>query len=120
MKELISLSANFSALVEKEGKPKPTAEIILILSEPVYRLTSSHDIFKERELTSVRFAANPTTLRSVAKTFIDFAVECEDTLGESLEEVRRDERERIYKANLKRTELPIDPNPANVSTPKHS
>jgi hypothetical protein len=102
MKEIVSLSTNFSAVIEKEGKPKPNAEVILILSEPVYRFTSSQEIIKERELTTVRFAANPTALRLAAKTLTEFAVECEDWLGDSLEWVRRDERERITKANLAR------------------
>jgi hypothetical protein len=79
VKELLSVRMNRQAVSvpkddEKGGEDLiPYPEIILILSEPQYRLGGGNEIIRERTASEVRFAASPVNLRAFAQLLVSFA-----------------------------------------------
>lgn len=76
MKELISLSANFLAVISPDHPPEPQIELVLILSEPVYEAIGE-EIRKRRHLSGVRLTTRPELLRQAATALAGLADECQ-------------------------------------------
>lgn len=80
MKELLTISANFSAVWTEEKKLLPQVEIVLVLSEPTYTVDAAGEVVSHRETSATRFAASPRMLRKMSDTLEKLAAEAETLL----------------------------------------
>lgn len=80
MKELLTVNSNFSASFTEGKKLLPQAEVILVLSEPIYAVDASGEIVRQRKNTHVRFAATPKALRKLSKELEHIANESESLM----------------------------------------
>lgn len=81
MKEIITTSANFMAVIEG-GKLVPQIEIGIITSEVGYAL-DFQGVTKTRNCEALRFAISPDQLRKMAHGFMDFAEQCETEISKA-------------------------------------
>jgi len=78
MKELTGVAVNM-AIVPGEGKKggRPAAEVIIVVTEPQYRLVGDDGLARERVAESLRFVCLPSGLRALAEDFVNWADEAE-------------------------------------------
>lgn len=76
MKEIVTTSANFLALLE-DGKLTPQLEIGITTSEVEYGL-DYQGVTKSRACQTIRFSVDPVRLRTMANGFIKFADDCDE------------------------------------------
>lgn len=76
MKMLSAYARNLAAAIGPKGV-MPTAEIVLILSEPGYDIGATGDLVPVDELEVLRFVARPAALRDLAKYLSAVADESE-------------------------------------------
>ena len=76
MKEIITTSANFLALLE-DGKLTPQLEIGITTSEVEYGL-DYQGVTKSRTCQTIRFSIDPERLRAMASGLIKFADDCDE------------------------------------------
>jgi hypothetical protein len=72
MKELIEITANTAALVTEDGLLTASAEVILIWSEPHYKLAGD-ELVKERHTGTLRLGMSPERMRQFATGLINAA-----------------------------------------------
>ena len=58
MKELTGTALNYVTVGDSKEDRRSEVEIILIVSEPVYRLTNAKEMSKEREISTLRFSTD--------------------------------------------------------------
>lgn len=94
MKELRGSAINISFVEEEEGKYRALAEVVIVRSEPTYRVDDGGSLIRQRAVDEVRFATTAAGLRDMIKRFTDWADDMEDRektladmLGESASEV---------------------------------
>ena len=75
MKEIVTTSANFIALIDA-GKIIPQIEVGITVSEVQYGL-DYQGVTKSRTCETLRFIISPEKLRLMAKGIVQFAEECE-------------------------------------------
>lgn len=75
MKEIVTTSANYLALIQ-EGKLVPQIELGITTSEVTYGL-DYQGVAKSRNCETLRFSIDPANLRKMAEGLIVFADECE-------------------------------------------
>ena len=85
MKEILSYATNTLAGIGTSGKIEAQAEVILVLTEPTYRLTSDGDMARERTIETVRFVASATALRTFANRLNKSADQIEADLKKALD-----------------------------------
>lgn len=71
MKEFVGLARNVYFVFgkdKKDGEPKlvANAEIVIHVTEPLYRFDGLGDMHRHREVESMRFTAFPESLRQIA------------------------------------------------------
>jgi len=66
MKELSCYASNTIAVIN-DGVIEPGAEVIIVLSETSYRVTTDDTMSRERVAETFRFSASPKALRLLAK-----------------------------------------------------
>ena len=81
MKEIVTTSANFLALLE-DGKLTPQIEIGITTSEVDYGL-DYQGVTKTRKCQTLRFSIDPERLRTMAKGLIKFADDCDEEFEKS-------------------------------------
>ena len=84
MKEIVTTSANYVAVIIGNGTLRAECEIGLVLSEPTYRPDHGGEIIKERKCETIRFSASPEILRKLSESFRQFADESEQSVSEAL------------------------------------
>lgn len=72
MKELASLSGNFHHVKVAE-KLEPQIEVVLVLSEVLYRLHGGEVISPERTASTIRFSTSVKSCRALAAQLIKLA-----------------------------------------------
>jgi hypothetical protein len=75
MKELQGTAVNYNVAVQFGAELPaitPMAEVVLILTEPTYRLVGD-TVGQERRVISLRFAAGAKALRSLAASVTEYA-----------------------------------------------
>ena len=78
MKEIVTTSANFFAIINK-GKVIPQIEIGITTSEVEYGMDFD-GIKKSRKCETFRFMVSPEQLRKVSDDFEEYADECENEI----------------------------------------
>jgi len=76
MKEFISFATNTHAVIIA-GALEARSEMIIILSEPSYRLTTDGTVARERVLETVRFAISPEAMRNLAEKLVVVAADAD-------------------------------------------
>jgi hypothetical protein len=87
VKELRGSAVNLSYVESAEGNLKALAEVVLIRSEPIYRIDDGGSVIRQRALDDVRFSTTSVGLRDTAARFIEWASEMEQH-EEALADVR--------------------------------
>jgi hypothetical protein len=77
MKELCGLARNISYNRRDDGTWRALIEAIIMVSEPAYRVDQSGDVVQMREVSRLRFGANPDGLRHIAKVINEWADDAE-------------------------------------------
>lgn len=77
MKELLTISSNFTAAWTQDNKLLPRVEVILVMSEPSYTVDAVGEVVSQRETSQVRFSASPKVLRKLAEAMTKLADEAE-------------------------------------------
>lgn len=85
MKELASVASNVYMTLDDEKGAKPSIELILVVSEPVYKHTNIGDIAKERSTENYRVGMGLTSARSLLK-YLTKQVELLESLTEQAPE----------------------------------
>ena len=83
MNELSSISSNLLVIYDEQGHLIPQAEVVLIMTEPAYRIDAG-GVVKTREVVATRFAASPAHLRQIAKAMLNIADQAEEALEKAL------------------------------------
>jgi len=78
MKELTGTALNYVTLGDSKDDRRSQVEIILIVSEPVYRLTNAKEMSKERETSTLRFSTDIHGIEVLMKTLTEIKSELED------------------------------------------
>lgn len=73
MNELMNIAANFAASLDEKRGFHPCLELILISSEPRYRLDATGETVREREIRTSRLVCTPETAERVAKVLLSLA-----------------------------------------------
>ena len=79
MNELASISSNLHAIYDEQYRLSPSAEVVLIMTEPAYTIDAS-GVVKSRNVITTRFSAGPTLLRLIAKALNEIADQSEEAL----------------------------------------
>lgn len=79
MNELASISSNLLAIYDEKDRLIPSAEIVLIMTEPAYTIDASGGV-KSRNVVTTRFSAGPTLLRLIATAMNNIADQAEEAL----------------------------------------
>lgn len=73
MRELCGNAHNEHLLIADGGALIPSAELILMLSEPVYNFDPQRGMTARRKTTEVRFSADAPRIRNLASALSDIA-----------------------------------------------
>lgn len=78
MKEVICTARNITIAVSEGDNPgiTPMVEAIIVVTEPQYRIKKG-EIVRMRQPETLRFAASPDSLRTIAKSFMEWADQAE-------------------------------------------
>lgn len=87
MREIATVSGNVCFLPTGDGEVKPTVEVILIYSEPIY-VADLSGVTKARGVDSFRFVGTAKALRQLAKSLNNLADEAEQDLAAFVETIR--------------------------------
>ena len=71
MKELVSIASNTLANKKKDGSLEARCELIFVVSEPEYELTSGGDVVRRRKMKETRVVANEEGLLSIIEALKD-------------------------------------------------
>lgn len=94
MKELLATTCNHMATIGRfrstDGKLSviPQAELILIVSEPVYGVDSTGALSKSRQAESLRVITTADQLRDLAKQISNIADDIEESFAEAIENTK--------------------------------
>jgi hypothetical protein len=77
VKELRGSAVNFSYIETPEHKLVTLAEVVLIRSEPTYRVDDGGGMIRQRVLDEIRFATTAGGLRELAERMTGWATEME-------------------------------------------
>ena len=84
MKEIVTTSANYAALI-LDGEIIPQIELGITLSEVEYGL-DYQGVTKTRKCETIRFCIDPDKLRKMAEGLIKFSDECDDEFTKTKKE----------------------------------
>lgn len=73
MREFIGNAHNEQLLINDDGTLTPAAEIVLMLSEPVYDHSPGRGFTSRRKTTEVRFGACAARLRNLGRALVEIA-----------------------------------------------
>lgn len=93
MKEIAGTARNLMFSVDQAGHVIPMVEVILVVSEPVFRPDGGGGLARLRESETIRFSTSADGLRAVARDFGAWADEIEgaaDALGNLAEKTMMD------------------------------
>lgn len=79
MNELTSIASNLHATYDEQDRLTPSAEIVLIMTEPAYTIDAS-GVVKSRNVITTRFSAEPRLLRRIATAMNNIADQAEEAL----------------------------------------
>ena len=82
MKEIVTTSANFHAVI-REGNLTPEIEVGITVSEPQYEM-SMEGVSRSRKYETFRFSSDPAVLRKIADGLHDFANDCEAEFNKAM------------------------------------
>ena len=87
MKEIYSVAYNYIAQIPSKPSDKIAAdiEVSFIITEPEYTVGNDGNLIRSRKADTIRFLAQPETLRKMAAGFIKAAEECETNLSAALQ-----------------------------------
>ena len=77
MKELIGTARNLMLAASDDGEPRAMIEVILILTEPNFRVDAVGQMIRERSVETARFSTTAKGLRAVAKDYLAWADEAD-------------------------------------------
>lgn len=83
MNELASISSNLLAIYDQQHRLIPSAEVVLIMTEPTYTIDAG-GVVKSRRVVTTRFSAGPAQLRHIAKAMLNIADQTEESLEQAL------------------------------------
>jgi hypothetical protein len=75
MKELAATAMNRVIIEDGEGGIKAHAEIVIVATEPTYRLGNDRNLLRERVASEFRFMCSEKGLRDTAASLIEWADE---------------------------------------------
>jgi hypothetical protein len=80
MKQVITISTNKIWVngPDADSEKVRTWEVILVFTEPAYRISSAGDVIKDSDIETVRFVASDAQLEHIAKILLGYATEKED------------------------------------------
>lgn len=73
MKELLSAASNVFFREGDDGEMKRHHEIVLVLSEPTFKVDAAGQIVRERMTETMRFVASDAALLALAADFLERA-----------------------------------------------
>lgn len=79
MKEFIGCSVNIGLVELESGAFGATAEVVLVLSEPNYSVSSAGEMVRSREVSHLRFGSRTRGLRALIKSLGEYADEMDAT-----------------------------------------
>lgn len=84
MKEIIEIMMNPGAVLV-DGKLEASAEIVVVFSEPHYRLQTGGEVLKEHHTGANRYAMSPKRMRQFAAGLLGAAETLEREIQQALE-----------------------------------
>lgn len=90
MKELLSTATNTLLVFQPEGTPIPMVEVVLILTEAVYRLDppaepgALHTLTRDRVASQVRFTADLRVLSALADAILETVTHAERQIAAAM------------------------------------
>lgn len=82
MQEFMGTARNISFVEIDNEKLSPRAEVIIIVSEPIFRADDAGQMVRVRQSDTIRFSTGVEGLRHMAKEFGEWADAAERRLGE--------------------------------------
>jgi hypothetical protein len=82
MKEILSTASNSFYRLTQKGEMQQMFEIVLVLSEPTFRVDAAGELVRDRTTESLRFVASAKSLLGAADCFRGIIADATTTVAE--------------------------------------